>query len=105
MTVAAVWLYAALRQRVLRFNLGLINSESMAWERDESGHEDVTVPSEAECSALGGACILMEFAVLEESTLFLKFSGGLSTILDGANSQSLIHPGLRDVFLFSKSTH
>ena len=38
----------------------------MDCERDESGDEDVTVPPEAECVALGGACISMEFAVLEE---------------------------------------
>lgn len=96
MTITAVWLYAALHRRALRFNLGLINCESMAWERDKSGDEDVTVPPEAECPALEGACVSMEFGVLEESTLSLKFSGGLSAIpLDGANSQFLIHPILR----------
>ena len=65
-TITAVWLYAALCPWVLGFNLGLINNESMECERDESGDEDVTVPPEAECLALGGACVSMEFAVLEE---------------------------------------
>ena len=68
-TITAVWLYAALCRRVLCFNLGLINSESMVCERDESGDEDVTVPPEADRPALGGgggACVSMEFAVLEE---------------------------------------
>ena len=44
---------------------------------------------------LGEHVFRWSFAVLEESTLSLKFSGGPAIPLDGANFQSLIHPRLR----------